>query len=457
MEKRKITALMAAAVIAASLCGCAVSGESAEKGENVITLSGNTAAIDGEKIAEFDYTRSYDPSMTEPEYTGDSPYGDIYIAHDIVYYPEIEESAFSKENYDGETEWVTRFTASGLEDYIFSTLPLLGNELPTQMMHTAKEAYDNPVLHITKAGSYTLTGDWQGQILVDLNGDEDCFDDESQKVTLILNGADIKCTVAPAVIFYDAFECDNTWEERNENTGSADLTNAGARVIIADGSENNVEGANVFRLLKPEYKKDSTTVQKKLVKTDGAFYSYVSLAIDGQTRGTGILNITSSTYEGLDSELHLTVNGGYINIVSQDDGINVNEDGVSVFTLNGGHLTIFAGQGAEGDVIDSNGFIDINGGFVAGASPSVSDNMLDSDCGTDVSDSATVISCASTAMQGGPGNMPGNKPDGDMQAPPDKPDGDMQTPPEKPEGDMQTPPGGFEHPDNFNQTQKPAI
>ena len=31
---------------------------------------------------------------------------------------------------------------------------------------------------------------------------------------------------------------------------------------------------------------------------------------------------------------------------------------------------------------------------------------------------ATVISCASTAMQGGPGNMPGNKPEGDMQTPP---------------------------------------
>ncbi len=452
MGKGKITAVLTAAVIIASLCGCTgAKDENAVSGENVITLSGNTAALDGEKIAEFDYTRSYDPSMAEPEYKGDSPSGDIYIAHDIIYYPKIEESAFSKENYDGETEWVTRFTASGLEDYIFSTLPVLGNELPAQMMHTAKEAYDNPVLHITKAGSYTLTGNWQGQILIDLNGDEDCFDDESQKVTLILNGADIKCTVAPAVIFYDAFECDNTWEERKENTGNADLTNAGARVIIADGSENNVEGANVFRLLKPEYKKDSTAVQKKLVKTDGAFYSYVSLLIDGSQNGTGILNITSSTYEGLDSELHMTVNGGYVNIVSQDDGINVNEDGVSVFTLNGGHLTIFAGQGAEGDVIDSNGYIDINGGFVAGASPSVSDNMLDSDCGTDVSDSATVISSTSNAMQGGPGNMPGNKPEGDMQTPPEKPDGDMQTPPDGTQpfadGDMQTPPDGMKPPD----------
>ena len=46
----------------------------------------------------------------------------------------------------------------------------------------------------------------------------------------------------------------------------------------------------------------------------------------------------------------------------EDDGINVNEDNVSVFTMNGGTLHIFAGLGAEGDGIDSNGYIVVNGG-----------------------------------------------------------------------------------------------
>ena len=57
--------------------------------------------------------------------------------------------------------------------------------------------------------------------------------------------------------------------------------------------------------------------------------------VTGGAEGSGVLNITS-TFEGLDTELHLTVNGGNINIFSQDDGINVNEDGVSVLTVNGG-------------------------------------------------------------------------------------------------------------------------
>ena len=68
------------------------------------------------------------------------------------------------------------------------------------------------------------------------------------------------------------------------------------------------------------YKKDSKTVQKKLYKMDGAFYSFVSMNISGQEKATGILNITSG-FEGLDDELHLTIDGGNINIYAQNDGI----------------------------------------------------------------------------------------------------------------------------------------
>lgn len=55
---------------------------------------------------------------------------------------------------------------------------------------------------------------------------------------------------------------------------------------------------------------------------------------------------------------------GQINIAAQNDGINTNEDGVSVTTINGGTLKINAGLGAEGDGIDSNGHLVINDGSV---------------------------------------------------------------------------------------------
>lgn len=417
-KTRLFPLFLAVTVLLLSACSGSPAGEDSSAPEStsdssVITLSGNSAALDGTPVPEYDYTWNYDSSCEEPYYTGTAPEADgVYIAHDIVYYPKIEPSLFTKEKYDGETEWVTHYTASGLEDYIFSTLPVLGSDLPTDMMHDADEAYQNPVLHITKAGTYRLEGTWSGQIWVDLAGEEDCFTNEAETATLILNGVDIECTVAPAVVFYDAYECDNAWEDREDAVREIDLSGAGATVIVADGTENNVTGTNVYRLLKPEYKKEDSTVQKKLWKMDGAFYSYVSLLIDGGDRGTGILNLNATTFEGLDSELHLCINNGYINIVSQDDGINVNEDGVSVFTMNGGHLTIFAGQGAEGDVIDSNGYIDINGGFLAGTSPSAMDNMLDSDCGTDVADDARIVSSTSGSAQSATPGTPPEKPDG---------------------------------------------
>ena len=64
--------------------------------------------------------------------------------------------------------------------------------------------------------------------------------------------------------------------------------------------------------------------------------------------GSGVLNITADN-EGLDTELHLTINGGNINITSGNDGINTNEDNVSVTTINDGVLNIqVTGETGEG-------------------------------------------------------------------------------------------------------------
>ncbi|MBO4331325.1 MAG: carbohydrate-binding domain-containing protein, partial [Oscillospiraceae bacterium] len=423
-------------------------GSSAADGAHVLTLSGDTAVLDGVAVEEFDYVWKTDPGKESEWYEGDEPETDaaVYAAHDIWYYPSLDESGFSKEVYDGETEWVYRYTAEGLTDYIFSTLPVLGTELPAEMMHTAQEAYENKVLHITKSGTYVLEGSWKGQIFVDLGDRDETFADESARVTLILNGVDVECSCAPAIIFYSAYECDNGWEDRDEYGPEVDTSNAGVNVVIADGTENSFTGANVFRLLKAKYKSDGAAVQKKAHKTDGAFYSFVSMNINGGENGTGILNIRSTTFEGLDSELHLTVNGGYINIYSQDDGINVNEDGVSVFTMNGGVLHIFAGLGAEGDGIDSNGYITVNGGLIAGGTPSGSDELLDSDCGNyeNGGEVITVGSGQGMGFFGGGGFQP---PDGAFPGgifdPSEGFGGGTFTPPEGFGDGSFTPPGGF--------------
>lgn len=386
----------------------------AQESDVVITLSSENvngsyvhlAKIDGQDVKEYDYTWNIDPFSVHDEvknspaeyYTGTKPSGDeaVYIAHDVYYYPLLEQDKFQLVNYDGENEWVYFYQSQEYKDYIFSTLPSLKTGFPQHMMHSAKEAYENAVLHITKPGTYVLKGSWHGQINVNLG--EDSFDDETQKVTLILDGVDIECSVSSAIVFEEVYECDNTWEEKEKYSYMVDTSDAGANIVIADDSENNVSGTNVFRILKTQYKDDDSTdtypAQKKRLKTDGALYSYRSLNISGQEKGNGVLNVTSG-FEGLNSELHLSINSGNVNIFSQDDGINVNEDGVSVLTVNGGNLHICAGLGAEGDGVDSNGFLVINGGNVISSANPAADSGLDSDFGSYVF-GGNVISLGST-------------------------------------------------------------
>lgn len=245
--------------------------------------------------------------------------------------------------------------------------------------HSQTEAEAHTVVTITQPGTYRLTGSLsKGQIAVDLG--EEAKDDPQAVVTLILDNVDVKCTVAPALIFYNVYECDREWVayDNDENpdyeaTPTVDTSAAGANVVIAAGSENTFTGSHVARI----YKEGTT---KKLHKYDGAFYSKMSMNINGdKVDDSGILNIVSDN-EGLDSELHLTINGGTVNIESQDDGINTNEDLVSVTTINGGVLNVNGGLGSEGDGIDSNGYLVINGGEVwTAANERTPDGGIDAD------------------------------------------------------------------------------
>ena len=235
--------------------------------------------------------------------------------------------------------------------------------------HTAEEAAAHTVVNITDPGTYRLSGKLSaGQIRVDL-GEEAKTDPESV-VTLILDGVDISCGVAPAILFLSVYECDHDWSAETA-TKDVDTSAAGANLHLAANSVNVVNGAYVARIYK------DAEGEKKLWKQDGAIYSYMSMNVDG----LGQLTVNAEN-EGLDTELHLTINGGYIEILSGNDGINTNEDGVSVTTINDGEVRIIAGLGQEGDGIDSNGWLVINGGKVFASAHPAADAGLDSDMGS---------------------------------------------------------------------------
>ena len=291
---------------------------------------------------------SDDGILVDGEAISENPEDAVYTGADIVYYKEGQDSTYGAGDEDDG--------------------------------HSEEEAAEHTVITITKAGTYRISGTLsKGQIAIDLG--EDSRDDENAVVNLILDNADITCTVSSAIVVYNAYECGN--DDTETATKDVDTTNAGVHIILADDSENTVTGSHVAKIYKEGTTQEDVDAgnAKKQWKFDAAIESLVSIVFDAEKEGTGSLTVNSDN-EGIETYLHLTVNGGNITINSSDDGLNANEDGVSVITINGGVLTVNAGAGQEGDGIDSNGWIIINDGFViTAANATSSDSGVDSDNG----------------------------------------------------------------------------
>ena len=205
----------------------------------------------------------------------------------------------------------------------------------------------NTIIHITKAGDYQFTGA-MNDVQIRVSAPE-------QNVNVILNGVELNNHTAPAIYIEDAADAEKAGE-------------AGAIITLAEGSTNIINASHVA-----EY----TDENGMEVDCDGAISSNVSLLIDG----TGALQLTSDK-EGIETQMHLTINDGTIQITSSDDALNASEDNVSAITINGGIVNCAIQNGEEGDGIDSNGYIYINGGFVVAQGHSTSmDSGLDADLG----------------------------------------------------------------------------
>ena len=305
--------------------GCSMRGTGADSTN--ITLSDQGILVDGKEVST-------------------NPSDRVYIGADIIYYEEEKGKTY-------------------------------GNGSKKDA-HSPEEAAQHTVITITKPGTYEVSGRLsQGQIFVNLG--KDAKDDPDSVVNLILNNAEITCTIAPSILVYSAYECGS--DKKKDVSPNVDTSDAGFNLILAKDSRNVINGSYVARIYedgttKEDVKKDKA---KKKYKFDGAIESFVSLNICSDENGKLIVNAQN---EGISSHLHLTINSGNIEINAANDSINTNENGVSVLTINGGSVICNSGFGEDGDGLDSNGYLVINGGYVfACAHPDSMDSGLDSDEG----------------------------------------------------------------------------
>ncbi len=355
---KKISLLLILTLIL-GVTGCQKSDTKVEKKEEVVNAEGD---VDGEGLPESDSIKiqlSNDKILVNGENIGGSDEAvseeadvidhGVYKANDIIYYMQDQGIAYGE-----------------------------GTE---EDAHSQIEADAHTVVHITKPGTYEVSGTMDaGQIFVDLG--DDAKKDPQAVVNLILNNVDITCTVAPAILFYNVYECAQVPEDIDDAVMDVDISSAGANLILADESVNKVYGSYVAKIYEScELNEEGTEVvdSKKLHKFDGAVYSKKSMNIFGDT---GTLNIVAEN-EGLCSDMHMTIHGGNIFIKAGNDGINTSEDNVSVFVMNNGVLDIqVSGETGEGDGIDSNGWLIINGGTVSAyACETSADAGLDADNG----------------------------------------------------------------------------
>ncbi|MDR3072925.1 MAG: carbohydrate-binding domain-containing protein [Clostridiales Family XIII bacterium] len=183
---------------------------------------------------------------------------------------------------------------------------------------------------ISEDGKYVITGEIDGQVLV-----------TAENVTLILDGANINCSDASAILGKDGNGSDIaqnlTIELRGENT-------------VTSGSKHGIQG------------KDNLTIT-------GTGSVNISAEKDGLHAGEtltvkdGIVNVIKS-FEGMEAT-NIVISGGSSTINSTDDGINatidVGETETPSIDISGGEVVLYS----TSDGIDSNGTLNVTDGTIA--------------------------------------------------------------------------------------------
>ena len=313
------------------------------------------------------------------------------------------------ENNNLDDVYVTKFLFDGAgmyKDYDIDDFIENGNDSSVKVVETN-------VINISKIGDYTFSGELTGgMIAVNTN---DC----KGNINIILNGVklDTDSKKIPVIYVYNK-----------------DITSTSCKVTIKTSSntDNYLEGGKLKKIslipkenLSEYIAKYNTTNSANYTKYSNYYGVYtskqienilfatveadnedlkdgdpvyfykaagaISSDIDLYFEGNGYLEVVSKNKEGIETKGNLTFSGGtgdYL-INSQDDSLNTtttlssNKNAHNTITIDVNSLyAIVDSEADEGDAIDSNGKLIINGGRIVAIAKSGSDAGLDSQNGT---------------------------------------------------------------------------
>lgn len=235
------------------------------------------------------------------------------------------------------------------------TITLKGSTAETSAKNVS---LSDGVLTIGAEGIYVLSGSFEGQIVVDAG--------DSDKIQLVLDGAEISCENSAAIYVKSADKLFVTTAPDSENT----LCTTGA--FQADG-ETNVDGV-IFA--KCDLTLNGTGTLNISTQNGHGVVSKDDLVIAG-----GIYNITASGH-GISGKDSVRAADGEINVTSGNDSIhseNTEDTSKGFVYIASGKFTL----DAQGDGIDSSLIVQIEGGEIdiktSGTSSDVSSKGIKAD------------------------------------------------------------------------------
>ena len=191
-------------------------------------------------------------------------------------------------------------------------------------------------LLITQGGSYTLSGEFEGGVVVEVK--------KSEQVELVLSSVSISYSESSAIYVKKADK---------------------VTIVLADGTENILSDGETYAFedgAEPNaciYSADDMTI-----KGSGSLYVYAKCKNGIQTKNDlrikdGDITVTApnNALKGKDS---VEISGGIINVTGADDGIksdNEKEEGRGVVVISGGEINI----SCQDDGIQAYNSVDISG------------------------------------------------------------------------------------------------